>query len=139
MGLDMYLFSTSKDNVVFVKGTNLVSDVLEFKKLNEVGYWRKANQIHNWFVKNVQNNKDNCELYSVSKEKLLELKDVCYKVIEGYNLEEKLLPTIGGFFFGSIDYDEYYYDYIRETIKIIDDILNTIDFDKNFILYNSSW
>ena len=26
----------------------------------EVGYWRKANAIHGWFVRNVQNGKDDC-------------------------------------------------------------------------------
>lgn len=39
----------------------------------EVGYWRKANQIHNWFVQNVQGGEDNCADYTVSYEQLEEL------------------------------------------------------------------
>lgn len=42
-----------------------------------VGYWRKANQIHNWFVQNVQNGYDDCSCYEVSKERLEELLDIC--------------------------------------------------------------
>jgi hypothetical protein len=35
-----------------------------------IGYWRKANHIHNWFVKNVQNAEDDCRDYYVSRENL---------------------------------------------------------------------
>ena len=33
-----------------------------------IGYWRKANAIHNWFIQNVQNGKDECEKADVSLE-----------------------------------------------------------------------
>jgi hypothetical protein len=46
----------------------------------EVGYWRKANAIHKWFVDNVQDEVDDCGRYEVSKEQLEELLDVCVKV-----------------------------------------------------------
>jgi len=36
-------------------------------------YWRKANQIHNWFVDNVQGGDDDCREYGVSIEHLKEL------------------------------------------------------------------
>ena len=48
----------------------------------EVGYWRKANAIHNWFVENVQNGNDDCGVYSVSKEQLEDLLGICDRVIE---------------------------------------------------------
>lgn len=43
----------------------------------EVGYWRKANAIHKWFVDNVQDGIDDCAYYEVSKEQLEELLDIC--------------------------------------------------------------
>ena len=46
-------------------------------KDEEVGYWRKANQIHNWFVENVQDGEDDCGSYEVSKWQLEELLDIC--------------------------------------------------------------
>lgn len=48
----------------------------------EVGYWRKANAIHKWFVENVQNGEDDCGRYEVSKEQLEELLDVCKEVLD---------------------------------------------------------
>ena len=46
----------------------------------EVAYWRKANQIHKWFVDNVQNGEDDCGEYVVSKEQLEELLSICEEV-----------------------------------------------------------
>lgn len=48
----------------------------------DVGYWRKANAIHKWFVENVQNGEDDCGQYEVSKEQLEELLDVCKEVLD---------------------------------------------------------
>lgn len=42
-----------------------------------VGYWRKANAIHKWFVDNVQDGKDDCDYYEVGKEQLEELLEIC--------------------------------------------------------------
>lgn len=43
----------------------------------DVGYWRKANQIHNWFVENVQDGEDDCGCYEVSQEQLEGLLETC--------------------------------------------------------------
>lgn len=45
-----------------------------------VGYWRKANQIHRWFVENVQDYQDDCEYYEVEREQLEELLDICVTI-----------------------------------------------------------
>ena len=47
----------------------------------QVGYWRKANAIHNWFVDNVQDGIDDCCYHNeVTKEILEELLDTCTQV-----------------------------------------------------------
>lgn len=46
----------------------------------QVAYWRKANQVHNWFVENVQGGEDECKPHVVSKEQLLELLDICVRL-----------------------------------------------------------
>ena len=72
-------------------------DVIEFYKpfystnkygyghiMEEVGYWRKANQIHNFFVENVQDGEDDCSYHNeCTKEILEDLLDKCYKVLTG--------------------------------------------------------
>lgn len=54
----------------------------------EVGYWRKANHIHRWFVDNCQDGVDECQKTDVSKEKLTELLELCKKVMS----EARLVP-----------------------------------------------
>ncbi len=46
-----------------------------------VGQWRKANAIHNWFVKNVQGGDDNCNEYLVTESQLKTLLDLVEHVI----------------------------------------------------------
>ena len=55
--------------------------------MEQVGYWRKANQIHNWFVENIQNGEDDCDYHrEVTEEDLKELLDVCNKVLASCEL-----------------------------------------------------
>ena len=137
----------------------------------KVGYWRKANAIHNWFVENVQDGIDNCGEYVVTKEQLETLLDICETVLgrshlkdgyvkNGYQSDdtgkllpcyeegkyvsntataEALLPTTGGFFFGSTDYDQWYIEDLKSTVSILKKVLRTTDFSKYVIAYSSSW
>ena len=119
----------------------------------QVGYWRKANHIHGWFVENIQDAVDDCGVYEVSKEQLEDLLDICKKVlgssilivnndgkyIEDTSMAERLLPTTSGFFFGSTGYDNWYLEDIKNTVRIIKEILKTTDFEKEIVIYHSSW
>ena len=52
-----------------------------------VGYWRKANEIHDWFVQNVQDGIDDCNYHSeVTKELLERLRDTCLKILRNTTL-----------------------------------------------------
>ena len=104
--------------------------------IEEVGYWRKQNQIHQWFVENVQNGEDNCAEYCVSKGQLEDLLEICKKILNDNSLAEELLPTASGFFFGETDYDEWYYDGIDNTIQILEEALSDNGAD---YYYSSSW
>jgi hypothetical protein len=77
-----------------------VSDVVE-----EIAYWRKANQIHQWFVEHVQGGEDDCREYSVSREQLQELLDTVSTVLQSTQLAPgkvrngyKMTPTSDGKF-----------------------------------------
>lgn len=111
-----------------------------------VGYWRKANAIHNWFVTNVQEGEDDCKEYVVSISKLQELLETCKEVYKAKDTDtaeevaDEKLPTTSGLFFGSTDYDEYYYQYIKDTIEILEG-LNLYNEENMYIYYrySSSW
>jgi hypothetical protein len=105
--------------------------------IEEVGYWRKANAIHGWFVENVQRGKDDCGRYRVTREDLSKLLSLCNEVVENKDSAPRSLPTQSGFFFGGTDYDEWYYRDIEETIKIIEDCLS--DDNAEEFEYTSSW
>lgn len=140
---------------------------------DNIGYWRKANQIHQWFVDNIQDGVDDCGWHrEVTEQDLKSLLDTCQtvlncsrltdgdvtvyytlnkdtgafepaqergKVVENPLIAEELLPTTTGCFFGNTDYDEYYIEDIKETVKIIKSALQTTDFEKQMIYYCSSW
>lgn len=156
MGLDMYLtkktyvggnyeFNKVEGNVKLnVRGNELPVrlDRLTYV-IEDVGYWRKANQIHKWFVDNVQGGVDDCSKYEVDVEKLKELLRICKKVKKDHSLAEKLLPTQEGFFFGGTSYDEYYFYDIDTTIQILTPLLKELKAQPetifSYIEYQSSW
>ena len=105
--------------------------------VEEAGYWRKANQIHDWFVRNVQDGVDDCRNAYVGREKLQELLDLCRIVSIDKDKAEDLLPTASGFFFGNTEYDEWYYQDIESTIKILEEALS--DETADDFEYHSSW
>lgn len=153
MGLDMYLNRKTyvkqwshqtpeeKFEVTITKGGKPYEgiDLANVTHIEEeVGYWRKANQIHRWFVENVQNGVDDCGEYSVGKSQLEKLLNECREVLNDHSKAEDLLPSAAGFFFGNTDYDEYYYDDLERTIVMLDKILGETNPNQD-IYYSSSW
>jgi len=158
MGLDMYLKKKTYvknwghmapeelHSVTVLKNGTPVSHIKpeRISGIEEsVGYWRKANAIHKWFVDNVQDGNDDCKEYYVDTTQLQELLDACKQVKENHELAPELLPTEGGFFFGSTDYDEWYYQDIDHTIEMIEGLRAEIEPGKDYypgsLYYQSSW
>ena len=150
MGLDMYLskktyvkyWEHNGDNNYDVKVTKAGNPTkIDPKKVSyiveEVGYWRKANQIHQWFVDNVQGGVDDCRDAYVERDKLEELLNLCKIVSIDKDKAEQLLPTASGFFFGGTGYDEWYYEQINDTIEILEEALS--DEEADHFEYHSSW
>ena len=149
MGLDMYLkgkkyVSPYSDDKLYTELNQLTKEMgftfpatlIEF----QVGYWRKANHIHKWFVDNVQEGVDDCKEYYVSLDTFKVLLETCKTVLNDHSQAEKLLPTESGFFFGSTEYDEFYYKDIKNTIDIIEPLVSNPDITKDLsFYYQSSW
>lgn len=99
MGLDMYLYKR-------IKG--------EENKIDVVAYWRKANQVHNWFVTNVQNGVDNCEPHPVTEQDIVKLLNICNQILElDINYEEQM-TEIG------MSYNDGKKEPIMDFVKVID-------------------
>lgn len=59
----------------------------------ELMYWRKANQIHNWFVQNCQNGFDDGGRYVITVDDLMKLKELCEKILTMTEIKQELRPT----------------------------------------------
>ena len=143
MGLDMYL-NAKKYLWQDDKEAEAINEALMDAKgmkakviVVEAAYWRKANHIHNWFVENVQEGVDNCSSYYVSRPNLEVLLNTCKDVLSNKEKAADLLPSSGGFFFGSTDYDKWYFDETERTVALIQKTLELPD-DWDFE-YQSSW
>lgn len=174
MGLDMYLKAERylsswdeeskalKDTIHKAIGLGDIEPQSGTSVSIGVGYWRKANAIHQWFVDNVQDGEDDCKEYDVSREDLTNLRNLCAEVLEFVEpkfeqlkadkslkgivggLEDQIsefceenLPTQEGFFFGTYDYGEWYILNLKDTIKQVDAVLTLPD--KWWFKYQSSW
>ncbi len=165
MGLDMYLYRKTyvknydymgpeELHQITVKLNKKKHPYIDLKKVSEiteqVGYWRKNNAIHRWFVNNCQEGVDDCKEYSVTDEQLAELLDTCKQIQEDHT-KASLLPPQTGFFFGGTEIDDWYFRGIENTIAILEPLVKlhnqmTEDQEKGqhavdnpYYYYQSSW
>ena len=148
MGLDMYLYKkefvnpVKEDENKIIEWKNVFSkdeiNSVELKEVSyivlEVGYWRKVNAVHRWFVENVQHGVDNCAAYYVTYAQLQELKELCLKALSDRDRAIEYLPPQSGFFFGSVEPDEWYFQGLEDTVKIISKLSPDGEYE-----YQSSW
>ena len=158
MGLDMYLIKRKKTEK---------TDLWEFG--DEMIYWRKANQIHNYFCSQGEELEEQRE-YKISKLVLENLLDKCNQVLSIVKTEKgeiqngsqyidgewkpimeegiiitnedevaDILPRCDGFFFGSTDYNQWYLMDIEKTKKELEEILQSIDWENEEVYYLASW
>lgn len=168
MGLDMYLKKSPKiegrtfSDVLHFNSVLVNSDYESFKLTpyyelikdhikevgtyhkwhsiqEEVGYWRKANAIHNWFVEKVQGGEDECNEHLVSKEHVLELLELCKRILANRELATVELPPTSGFFFGSTEIGDWYFSDLTDTVEILEKVLESVNFDTEYLIYRSSW
>ena len=102
-------------------------------------YWRKANQIHKWFVDQTQGGMDDGQMSPpIHGEVLADLMERCKRVLETPALAAEVLPTEGGFFFGSTDYDEWYIGDLKDTVSQLTHVFET--YPKPLVVrYHASW
>jgi hypothetical protein len=152
MGLDMYLtrehyvknwyfMKPSERHQITVLKNGASVDHIKPERISavveDVAYWRKANQIHAWFVKNVQDGRDDCGHYYVAREQLQQLLTAVEDVLADHSKAATVLPSQQGFFFGATDYDQYYFDDFEHTKKVLSELL--AEPGDGEYHYHSSW
>lgn len=157
MGLDMYLFYDvyvggdyndyeEKKITLTRNGKSYVtSDIaLNVKDVSSIrlklAYWRKANHIHKFFIDECGKGDDDCRDLYVSTEVMRKLKTLCSQVLNDRSKASELLPTESGFFFGSTEYDEWYFEDIKDTLKQIEAVERKINkIPDGSLYYHASW
>lgn len=151
MGLDMYLSAKKylsdyqpedkevKDAIMALPYPSMKTGMQVQEIVFEAMYWRKANAIHNWFVHKCQDGRDECQQTYVDVVRLRELVDTCKIVLADHSKVAALLPPSAGFFFGSTDVNDHYYEDLHATVVTLERILALDDIEDYSFYYQSSW
>jgi len=103
--------------------------------------WCKSTAIHSWFVKNCQDNVDDCRKTFIPREQLVELVDACTVILRNRDtdISNTLLPTLDALIYKDITkYTDFYYDDLEATVDGLNNILNNLPDDCE-IYYQASW
>ena len=135
MGLDQYIYKTRRD---------------------EIAYFRKVNFLQGYFENKYPDKNLNCEYVRIQKEDVEDIIERCNNILEHVTFSEdkslegviwspkaveiakKEMPIKEGFFYGSYEYDSWFFDDVKEVKEVFEKILKETDFDEDTIEY-SCW
>lgn len=108
------------------------------KEIN-LAYYRKVNFLVKFF-QDREFDVENQTPLRIYKGDIEELLNCCNKVLNDHSKAPELLPTMDGFFFGSTDYNEYYFNSVErvrnDCIKLLDEF-DSLDEDES--IYFETW
>lgn len=97
-------------------------------------YFRKVNFVYQFFSDKLVD-----ECCFVTKSDLEDMIDRCDKVLKNHELAEELLPTRSGFFFGSTEYDDWYFKDVEDVRSQFKKLLKGFNEDTDVIYVVMSW
>lgn len=107
----------------------------EIKSETEIGYWRKHADLHGYmedlYIERGGTEEFNCVKLPLSKE---DCEEIIAFARERLEENEDEVEHTTGFFFGQTQKEDW-----EETIKIFENVLNTVNFDTEEIYYDSWW
>ena len=161
MGLDVYFIKEKKSDwnkVNFGGSKKTVSGDGYESKGENIAHFRKVNFLVKFF-----NYTENCSYRLVTRSEIESLRKNCLKLArfepckvqfsifnnfrsapemtyskDAKKIASETLPTMEGFFFGSTDYDEHYFEQIKEVLVFTDYALENVANDE-VVLMLCSW
>lgn len=82
---------------------------------------------------------ENYEDIEINKQQVEDLVNICKQVLKEKSKAKTLLPNIEGFFFGSTEYDEMYFDNVELVLQRFQYLLKTFNFEKDKLIMSCSW
>lgn len=123
-----------------IKTPDEVKEVFEKDAKNcyaiENAYFRKVNFIYEFFRNEMKD-----ESCVVSKSRIKVLIDTCKNVLNNNGDEDyakEALPTTDGFFFGSTEYDEWYWKDVKNCLQQMTKLYKSMG-DEDFVFWVFSW
>lgn len=98
-----------------------------------IAYFRKVNFVYAYFSPKLID-----EVAWVTRGDLIDLIDRCEKVLKDHSLAETLLPTQSGFFFGSTEYSDWYFEDVEDCKNQMSKLLKGLK-DDEVIYVSMSW
>lgn len=157
MGLDMYLYLRKESYCSKYTKPNLCKYPQELQDFAEeieernfmsisketnyqVGYWRKFNALHGWIVEHCADGKDDCRPVLLDTADIEEIISICQEILEDHSKAKDLMPTTDGFFFGTDEYDDWYYQDMEYTLNLFKKVLKiAVDKPDYSVVYEASW
>ena len=99
-----------------------------------VGYFRKVNCVYRYFEDKLTD-----ETAWVTKDECEDIVKRCSAVLENPDLASELMPTRSGFFFGSTEYDKYYFSDLKDVRKQFKSFIKYFKTDDDIVFIHMSW
>lgn len=103
-------------------------------RIMESAYFRKVNFIYRYFGEKLVD-----ESCIVTKAEIEDIIERCKKVLADHSLAEELLPTCPGFFFGSTEYNDWYFKDVEDCQEQMQKLLEDYDETTDVIWVDMSW
>ena len=120
------------------RNSKLINELEDEKeKINpwkEVAYFRKVNFLIPFF-----GYEENCSNIEIDKYQVEDLIEACKEVLASHDKASFLLPTQAGFFFGSTDYDDWYFDDVESVKTTFESILEDFDQEEDILTMHCWW
>lgn len=118
MGLDQALRRLSPESFDLIQKWEAGDHEDPYPDVEQEEVWtgRKENHIHSYMEGEV-GEVENCMLLRVEREHIERLVDRLARVHADHEQAGALLPTQAGFFFGSTDFDEWYFSDVEAELK----------------------
>ena len=127
-----YIKSIDERNSKLIK--ELEDEKEKINPWNEVAYFRKVNFLIPFF-----GYEENCSNIEIDKYQVEDLIEACKEVLANHDKASFLLPTQAGFFFGSTEYDDWYFGDVESVKTTFESILEDFDPEEDILTMHCWW
>ena len=138
MGLDINVTKIAKSMIKTITNSwkdyeKLIDELndIDCENFEFLAYFRKVNFLFEFFSGSL--NEDETTVV-ITRGEMEELIEKCEFVLNNRDKASEILPTCDGFFFGSLDYDDYYFESVAKVLLSFQVILENYSDDYLYII-----